>query len=88
MVYIPVRLNLNRTVGKAFVPDIFRRRISQVLGFHGHKVHQVVDMEHIARGKDARHIGLEIFIHHSALCPAVQGNACIQGKFIFRYQSH
>ena len=47
-----------------------------------------MDMEHISRSKNSRHICLEMFIHHSAFCPVIQSHTIVQLKFIFMNQSH
>ena len=37
-----------------------------------------MDMEHVSCSKNPLHIRLEMFIHHSAFCPVIQGHASVQ----------
>ena len=58
------------------------------LALGGDEVHQVMDMGHIAAGKDAGHGGLHIFIDHRAVGSGIDGDARLAGQLIFGDEAH
>ena len=80
-------LHRQAALGKHARLQIGRDTVCQRFRLLGDKVHQVMHMEHIARGEHAGDAGLIVFVHVSALCPPVQQNARREGKLVLRDQA-
>src|SRR5450759_4616652 len=53
-----------------------------------HPIHQVVDMNHVARGKNARHAGLHSLIDKWSTGDGIKCNARLARKFILRDEAY
>ena len=58
------------------------------LGLGRYVVRQVVHVQHVAAGKDARHDRLQALVHHSAARARVKFNACGNRKLVLGNQAH
>ena len=57
---------------------------SGLFTFGRNKIHQIMDMDDIAAGKDTRCHGLHVLVNDGAVGAAIHGNASAAGQLIFR----
>ena len=72
------------SVRRSAVQNIFRRAASGLLGLGRDKIDQIVDVNDVAAGKNARDGRLHIFKYARAVGAAIHGNASAAGQLVFR----
>ena len=75
---------LNAASGDLLAQSVARGGSTRLFAFGRNEIHQIMDMDDIAAGKDAGRHGLHVLVNDGAVGAAVHGDPCCAGQFIFR----
>jgi len=80
--------HIQRTGNAALSLYVSGRMTCQRFGFHGYKVHQIMNVQHIPGRKYTGDTSLHVFVHNSAVCARINDNPGVLQQLVLRNQTY